>query len=400
MPVSCILRGLVLCGLLGLAAPAARADQICRPAALPPLNPCLDDDRISLVAVGDVLLHRALQRRAAAQGYLSLWQAAAPWFLGADIAIANLETPTAPCFVRGGRQVGDPGLVFDDRVYQGYPLFNAHPAAIDALRAAGVSVVTTANNHALDRGPAGLDATLEELARRGMHQTGTIRRGAPRDFVLRIRSRMGVLSLIGCSYSTNGIPDPQRQVLMCHEDRDELLGLVGHEASRPRSAGVIVLPHWGIEYSHSPARRDRDLARDLVAAGAIAVIGTHPHVVQPWEVIPGAAGDALVAYSTGNFVSAQRSLPRATGQMVVAELCRGPAGVVLAGAGWVPVLMVADRHGLTLMLPEPGARGVPGQARALVERLVPGRDVSLAAACQPFDPAAAGGQRASHRADP
>jgi hypothetical protein len=369
-----------------LATPAAA--QVCRP-ALPPLNPCAGAERVRIAVVGDVMMHRAVQRRGYANGFFGLWAAAAPWFRGADIAIANLETPTAPGFRRGGPggfSAGpDPGPVFDDRVYQGYPLFNAHPVLIDALREAGVSVVTTANNHALDRGPAGLSATLDELERREMLQVGTIRPGAPREFVLRLRSRIGTVALIACSYDTNGIPDPHRQVLLCYRDRAELLALVAHEAGRP-GTGVIVLPHWGAEYQHSPGAAQRDLGRALVAAGAMAVIGAHPHVVQPWEGVEGPMGQGLIAYSTGNFVSSQRSLSRATGMLLLADLCRGPQGMAVGAAGWVATLTVVDAAGLVLTIPEAGAGGTAGQARALLERLVPGRAAGL---CAPTAPASA-----------
>lgn len=367
-----MLRTLAL--LILMAAPAAA--QTCRAAPLPPINACTDGARVSLAVVGDVMVHRPIQRRGYALGFGPIWAAAAPWFRSADIAIANLETATAPGLRAVGRPAPDPGPVFDDVVYSGYPFFNAHPVILDALRDAGVTVVTTANNHALDRGSAGLTATLDQIAARGLNQTGTRRPGAPRDFALRVRTRLGTIALIGCSYSTNGIPDPQRQVLMCYQDRAELLAAVAHEAARPGGAGVIVLPHWGEEYQHQPSRAQRDLGRALIAAGAMAVIGHHPHVVQPWEVLEGPMGRGLIAYSLGNFVSSQRSLPRATGMLLRAEVCRTPQGLALAGAGWVPLLTVVDRQGLILTAPPPGADGAGGQARALIERLVPGRDIS------------------------
>lgn len=369
------MRAAALTLLLTLAAPAAA--QVCRP-ALPPLNPCTGSQTVRIAAVGDVMMHRAVQRRGYAYGFPGLWAAAAPWFRGADIAVANLETPTAPGFRPGGRAGPDPGPVFDDRVYSGYPLFNAHPSLIDALRAAGVTVVTTANNPALDRGPAGLAATLDELDRRGMHHTGAIRPGAPRDFVLRLRTRIGTLALIGCSYDTNGIPGPHRQVLLCYRDRAELLGLVAHEAGR--GPGVIVFPPWGAEYQHQPQAIQRDLGRALVAAGALAAIGAHPHVIQPWEAVPGPMGQGLIAYSTGNFVSSQRSLPRATGMIALADICRGSTGLTVGAAGWVATLTAVDAQGLVVAIPDADADGTARQARALVERLVPGR------AAGPCDP--------------
>lgn len=364
---------------------ASAAGDVCRPdaAALPSFNACQGRDRISLAVAGDFLLHSPIQRRLYARGWQDVYGAAAPYFRAADIAIANLEGPTAPGYRRGGRQGRDPGPVFDNVVYQGYPLFNYHPSVIDGLRQAGVSAVTLANNHALDRAPSGLNATMDELDARGMPFTGTIRPGAPRDFFLRVRTRMGMISLIACTYSTNGIPDPHRQVLMCYQDRDELIAMVGTEAARSGTGGVIVLPHWGVEYSHRPIARQRALARDLIDAGAMAVIGTHPHVVQPFETFDGPMGTGFTAYSTGNFVSNQRGLARATGIMLWAEICRSQSGVglAMAGAGWLPLQMVTDRHGRTLTFPPPGVGGQGGQGRALVEGVIPGHDVSETISC-------------------
>lgn len=364
---------------------AARGQEICRPPsqALPVYNACGDGRRVSLLAVGDVLLHRALQWRGYARGFDTIWGAALPYFRAADLVVANLEGPTAPGFLRQGRRAPDPGPVFDDQVYSEYPLFNYHPVVIDALREAGVSLVTTANNHALDRGAAGLNATMDELDRRAMPFTGTIRPGAPRDFARQLPTTLGRLAFVGCTYGTNGINDPQRQVLLCHENRAELLALVRAQAARRDVAGVVVLPHWGQEYSHQPTRAQRALARDLVAAGAIAVIGTHPHVVQPFEALDGPAGRALVAYSTGNFVSAQVALARSTGIALWLEFCASGQGMQLSGAGYLPLQMAFTGSGPELTFPGPQARGNAGAGRALLERIIPGHDVSAAVSCAP-----------------
>lgn len=356
----------------------------------PTLNACTGPERVRIALVGDVLLHARLQRRGYAEGFGALWAAATPFLQSADIAVANFEGAAAPGLARGGRAVGDPGLVFDDVVHTSYPLFNYHPIVIDDLRASGVRLVSFANNHALDRGPRGADATLDEFDARGMAQTGVIRAGQPRDFVARLETPLGRVAFIGCSYSTNGIRDPHRQVLMCFENRAELLAAVQAESRRPGIAAVIALPHWGTEYSHQPEARQRALGEDLIAAGAAAVVGTHPHVVQPWDIVarPG-GGQGLVVHSTGNFVSGQVTLPRQTGILAALELCRSPLPPALAegdpgggwaaprlavaGAGWVPLLMRRPAAGPELTIPEPGAAGESGAAHALVERHIPGR---------------------------
>ncbi|MGY6533929.1 MAG: CapA family protein [Pararhodobacter sp.] len=374
--------------ILALVAPTVLSAQpLCRPdpAAIAARNACAGSARVSMAVVGDVLLHRPLAWRGYARGFDTLWGNTQPWLRAADIAIANLEGPVAPGLARDGRRLPDPGPVFDDVVYTEYPQFNYHPVLIDALRAAGIDLVTTANNHALDRGPAGLAATMDALDARGMAFTGTIRAGARRDFVRHVPSPLGAIAFVGCSYGTNGIPDPHAQVLLCHAQRGELLAAVRTEAARPGTAGVVVLPHWGQEYSHRPTAAQRALAGDLVAAGALAVIGTHPHVAQPVEWQPGPAGQALVAYSTGNFLAGQAELPRASGLMIWAEICADPrrhGRAVLAGAGYLPTHLDLSGADPVLVMPGPDATGTGAQARALLARVAGGaHDLSGAARC-------------------
>ena len=357
---------------LALLAGMAEA-QVCAPAAVPPVNACAGP-RVTLAVGGDVLVHMALAQRGYARGFSSLWGAVEPVLRAADLAVLNLEGPVAAGFARGGRRVADPGPVWDDVVYTDYPAFNYHPVLIDDLRRAGVDVVTTANNHALDRGPAGLEATLDALDAAGMAHVGAVRGGGWQ--ALRLRTAAGPLALIACTFSTNGIADPRRQVPRCYDDRAGLLALVGAEARAGQ--GVLVLPHWGQEYRLEPDRAQRALARDLVAAGAMAVIGTHPHVPQPWEVLTGPAGAVPVAYSTGNFIAAQPPLERATGMIVWAELCAGPRGPVVGAAGYVPIQMEFEGADPSLTLADQGAAGAAG--RALLARLVPGRELSVACA--------------------
>ena len=138
--------------------------QTCRPVIeylQPVANTCLGSARVRIAAVGDVLLHRPLQRRGySGDGFGGIWAAVATYFKAADIAYANLEGPVAAGITRGHNQITDPGPVFDDRVYSSFPLFNYHASVITALKVAGITLVSTANNHALDRGPIGVDKTI------------------------------------------------------------------------------------------------------------------------------------------------------------------------------------------------------------------------------------------------
>lgn len=394
-----LVTGVALWALGPFAAAACVAE---RPVLAPDLNICAGSARLRIAAAGDVLLHSPLQRSgyAADTGPGALWAAAAPVFRAADIAYVNLEGPVAPGVTRARRVVTDPGQRFDNVVYTSYPMFNYHPSVIDGLKRAGIDIVSTANNHSMDRGSIGADATIDALVARNLPFMGTIRRDAARAFVTYLPSAMGRTAWIACSYSTNGLADPGRQVLMCYDDREELLDLVAGEAARLDVAAVIVTPHWGNEYSHAANARQQDLGRALIAAGAAAVIGTHAHVVQPWEVVTTETGrKGLIVYGTGNFVSGQLNLPRRSSIMAWVEMCRAAptgdlardlsAGLVVSNAVWVPLWMEWGAQGPRLEISPSDAGGLRGSALALSRRVLPAErewiGAADAAACKTPD---------------
>lgn len=352
--------------------------------AVTPLNQCLGPHRTSIAAVGDVLLHGRLQREgyAHAQGFGALWGALDPVFLAADVSYANLEGPVAAGTTRSFRASPDPGPRFDNRVYTSFPMFNYHSMVLDNLKTSGIDIVSTANNHAMDRGSVGRELTDAALAQRGLLFSGTIKAGAARDFVAYTPTKMGRIAWIACSFSTNGVPDPKRQVLLCYADQEELLATVRALAGRPDIAAIFVTPHWGIEYTASPNTRQKALARALAGAGATAIVGTHPHVLQPWETLPNAGGGASLAiYSSGNFVSGQRHQARRSSILAWIDLCAPhPSGdlgrdigakLVVDQATWLPLWMDYTAQGVRLSMNHTGRSGQAAAALNAARRLLP-----------------------------
>jgi hypothetical protein len=144
----------------------------------------------------------------------------------------------------------------------------------------------------------------------------------------------------------------------CYSNKSALLAEVARLAASPEVDAVIVAPHWGIEGMPTPHPRERDLARALVEAGATAVIGTHPHVLQPWEKLTTKSGrTALVVYSTGNFLSNQDGREQRTGIIALLELTRPPgAKARLTAAGFVPTFVEKTKetgHRATELANEP-----------------------------------------------
>ena len=321
---------------------------------------CAEGDRITIAAVGDVLLHGPLQQQAYADpdGFRSLWQEALPLLANADITYANLEGTTAAGVDSAGRSVPDPGRVFGS-VYTSYPQFNYHPSLLRDLLASGVDVVSTANNHSMDRHSLGVDRTIDALEEAGLAFTGTRRRGESRSWAVRTNVRGVRLSFIACTYGTNGIRDPYDQVFLCFQQRDELLSLVSAEAARADVDAVIVTPHWGDEYHATPNRGQVELAHDLLEAGALAVIGSHPHVLQPWEKHVTSDGrEGFVIYSLGNFVSNQTTLPKQSTLLLYLGLTKDHDGIVrIHGARYVPMYMRrSTRRSLAVLGPDSSHR--------------------------------------------
>jgi len=283
---------------------------------------------------GDVMAHRLIQQDAAAraQGFAPALAPVAPFLRRADVTVVNLETPLARDTLPGGRDAGGPASPADNRVYTGYPAFNAHPSYAAALAASGIDVAQTANNHALDRGPLGVERTLEALSAAGLATTGTVPRGQSGPWHSTVQTQAGRIALLACTWSVNGLPDPAGQALRCFGNAPSVPDHIRDLLADPGIDAVILLPHWGTEYSHSPTAQQRRLARAAIEAGASAVIGAHPHVLQPIETVTAPDGrQGVVAYSLGNFLSSQWALPRRTGVILYMDLTRDAQGRVIAG---------------------------------------------------------------------
>lgn len=313
---------------------------------------CETGDELTIASVGDVLLHARLQQQAFAQPdrYTSLWSGVKDLMEQADITYANLEGPTAPGTNAYGRDVPDPGLRYDNVVYTSYPMFNYHPALLDDLMESGVDVVSTANNHSLDRRSLGADRTIDELNQRGLPHTGVRKSdSSSEDWWTVVEAKGWKVAFLACTYGTNGIPDPHKQVLMCFQHADKIESMIQTLSARSDLDAVIVTPHWGAEYTANPSREQFQLAHRFLEAGAIAILGNHPHVIQPWERYVTSDGrETFVMYSHGNFVSGQRQLPRRSTLILYLGLARTAEGVKVRGARYIPLHMTDTGSGLTL----------------------------------------------------
>ena len=265
----------------------------------PPLaagSPELPVASVRLVAVGDIMMHQDVKRAEAEDGggFPALWADLVPLFQGADLAFGNLETPVAPT-------TGRPGKPFQ---------FNAPASLPLALRASGFTVLSTANNHAFDQGRKGVLETLDRL-----HQAQLVAIGSgedrPRAESTQILERNGLkVAFLGFTDLFNlDLDRKATEPWVRPLDLEPALAAV--REARSKADIVVVSVHWGNEYQHAPTKRQRGIARKLVEAGCDLLLGHHPHVLQPLELMTVGARKALVAYSLGNFISNQDRMYRA-----------------------------------------------------------------------------------------
>ena len=354
--------------------------------------------RIVIAGVGDLLFHEPLQRQALTPetDYQRYFAAVAPVLTGADITYGNLEGPAAHGVVQGGKDWKDPGRVYDGKVYgtaKDALIFNYHPSVAGDLKAAGFKVVSTANNHAADRRALGIDRTIEALETAGLAYTGTRRRvaGPEAQATAQLAGSWSTVTetkglrvaWLACTFGTNNMPDRDGQVLLCYQSRDTVMAELARLSRDPSISAVILTPHWGDEGSSRPKASDRLYARAAIEAGATAVIGTHPHVLQPWERVETSDGrDGLVIYSTGNFLSNQHTTAQRSGVIALLELTRavGTGKARLTAAGFVPTWVDKENEaGHRIVEQVDGGRYVGEPAPAAKLRPVAKRAVTLAA---------------------
>ena len=224
-------------------------------------------------------------------------------FQGAQLAVVNLETPIT-------------ALQATER---GEKTFSAGPDLLASLKHAGVSVVSFANNHCLDQHREGIVSTRALAQHAGLWCVGA---GASEAeawsplFIERGGFRFALISFTRWLNGHSNLKDPSQPhvpVVAYSDDPqagsrsvDQLVALVKQVATQ---ADVVVInAHWGEEYETQPRPADRALARALINAGATLIIGHHPHVLQPVEVMTRDDGSrGVVAFSLGNLVSNQDS---------------------------------------------------------------------------------------------
>lgn len=260
---------------------------------------------VHIMAVGDIMMHMPqVNAGRTSEGYdfTSFFTDVKPLFSQADLVLGNLETTLS------GSDLG----------YSGFPRFNSPNEVADALKEAGFDVITTANNHSIDKGEKGVLRTLDQLDRVGLSYTGTFRSEKDREQILMITINEISLAVLAYTYGTNGLPVPRgKEYLVNLIDADKIKS----DLKKAKSLGadiIAVKMHFGHEYHRHPSKDQKEWVDFLFEWGADLIFGSHPHVLQPYEIREWITEDGehrqgVVIYSLGNFISNQRKEPNDIG---------------------------------------------------------------------------------------
>lgn len=290
-------------------------------------------DTVRIVFIGDVMSHSPQVTAALKPGhdrsdprsfdYSSYFSHVRDRFDAADFTVANMEFP---CGIAP---------------YTGYPQFSAPRSLAEEAARSGIDLFLTANNHICDKGARGMDSTYVIYSRMGIPFTGFYRsEGEEYETNPMIIAIKGIrVAFINFTYGTNGIPVPKPYHVGMLDSVH-----VKEVISRARERGaelLVAMPHWGDEYHLMPNEEQRRWVKMLFRCGVDAVIGGHPHVVQPASFYP----PKVTVYSLGNYISNQDKPNTRIGMLYEMTVVRGEDGKVEITDGF-PTYLWCSRRGM------------------------------------------------------
>ncbi len=257
------------------------------------------DTTITMSVVGDIMCHDTQYKDAynsttKEYDFSYVFSDVEYYLQTADITVGNLETTFA------GKEIG----------YSNYPTFNTPEALGYNLKKLGIDVLSTANNHSLDKGYKGLVSTLNFLDDAGIAHTGTYASAEEQNQIL-IQNVKGIkIAFLSFTYGTNGIRVPSGKEYCINLIDKNLIKEQINLAEEKQPDLICVFMHWGVEYVTKQNSTQEELADFLFENGVDVVLGGHPHVLQPMQkrtvtLSDGSAKDGFIVYSLGNFISGQ-----------------------------------------------------------------------------------------------
>lgn len=275
---------------------------------------------LSILIAGDFMQHgpqiTAALQPDSSYNYDECFARVRPVIEDADVAIGNLEVTL------GGKP------------YAGYPRFSAPDEYLQAIIDAGIDIVLTANNHCLDTGKDGLERTIMMMDSVGVPHIGTyVDEFEREDNYPYILEQNGIrVAILNFTYGTNGLVVEEPNIVNMMDTAIIAVDLVTAKEVNPDV--IIAIPHWGIEYQSLPSKEQRRMADWLIENGVDHVIGGHPHVAQPMELLND--GKNFVAYSLGNVISNQSKPNTYGGYMVRLDFVKNDSLTMLSDCAYIP----------------------------------------------------------------
>jgi poly-gamma-glutamate capsule biosynthesis protein CapA/YwtB (metallophosphatase superfamily) len=278
---------------------------------------------IKLLAVGDINLGRTTGKKILAGDNNYAFEYLNEYLQKFDITFGNLESQLADL----GGETQSPTNEYR---------FAGPPAGADGLKEAGFDIVSTANNHMWDYGKARLMETMDNLDRVGVKYTGSAKETDKlyQPTIIEINGKK--VAFLAVTMLLNGYEKAGADEYVAMDDTAKLLPAITD--AKTKADFVIVSMHGGVEYRATPTTAQKDLAHQIIDAGANVVIGHHTHVAEGVEEYK----DGLIFYSLGNFAFWQ-PFGYWTEHSFIAEIELRPDGGVeynpiAVDSGWQPRL--------------------------------------------------------------
>lgn len=270
------------------------------------LNNNTETSTIRITSIGNILFHgKQLLGAKTKDGYdfNPSFSYIKDTISGSDIAIGTLET------------------TFSGGEYSGYPTFNSPDEVLSSLKNMGINVINYADNHILDEGSDGFLRTLNVTKNNNIDMVGVRNNTNEKGYLVKeVNGKK--LGIIGYTYETekeNGqrtinsitIPNQVNGLINTfnYDELDRFYSNVASNIEEMKKEGVnfiIVDLHWGDEYSTKENSTQEDMAKKLSEMGVDIILGSHPHVIEPYNIITNSKGKkTFVVYSQGNFISNQ-----------------------------------------------------------------------------------------------
>ena len=337
---------------------------------IPPMSSELEkklEQSVVVTFAGDMLLledqvKRGMDPKNGHYDYSEIFKATQGYLKKSDLVIADLEMPVA------GSECGYSESNFDDNIALS---LNAPIEFAQAIKDSGIGLVTTANNHAFDKGVACLRKTLDVLQAVGISHTGTYRDRAERSLPF-IREVNGLkLGFIAYTSYINNQDErrliaedvPHIKLLASPADSVNLpgsLAMLREDVRKQREAGsdfIFAVPHMGTQFSHESDPYSDYWVKQMFELGVDVIFASSSHAVQPmeWRTIRGANGETkkgFVVFSPGNFFNAYHPFDGDAGALVNLYIANGSSGPKeLIAASIVPLWTRCRMKGLCVPFP-------------------------------------------------